>query len=107
MHRFVPRHKYNKVKLPLKPGYYDPDVRIIYTVFEEFCKWFEFHSKTYKIHKYDKFKEIYDWWQSIRLTPESYDLFDGFPADEKEKEQQKKYKYYFMYLCDNVMYFWH
>ena len=104
-HRFHPKHKYNKVKLPLPPGYYDPETRIVYTVFEEFSKWFKFNN--HLLEEYEKFKEIYDWWQSIRLTDESFEMFEGFPLDKEEKQRQENARSNFMYLCENVGHFWH
>ena len=35
-YRFDPRHKYNILKTGLKPGYYDPDIQIMYAVTIDF-----------------------------------------------------------------------
>ena len=34
LHRLVPRHRYHIIRTGLKPGYYDPDWRITFAVFE-------------------------------------------------------------------------
>jgi hypothetical protein len=39
MHRFHPKHRYNKPLCSLKPGYYDPRTRIKNVIFEEVCEY--------------------------------------------------------------------
>lgn len=41
-HRFHPRHRYNILKTSLKPGYYDPCVRIESAILDETQKFFEY-----------------------------------------------------------------
>jgi hypothetical protein len=35
-YRFVPKHRYNIVRLPLTPGYYENDMRLFYAIFAIF-----------------------------------------------------------------------
>lgn len=69
LHRIHPQYRYHIVKTGLKPGYYDPDIRILHTcmnIFKEFVEvagpqiaWdsSESHAKAWK-----EMKEIYEWW---------------------------------------------
>lgn len=40
-HRLNPGHRYHVIDTGLKPGFYDPETRILYAVMEEVCSFFE------------------------------------------------------------------
>lgn len=66
-HRINPKHKYNTIYLKLKPGYYDPDVRIRHALFEELVRFLDNAQIDWKatpkhLAVYNSLKEAYDWW---------------------------------------------
>lgn len=80
VHRFHPKNKYNTIKIrSLKPGYYDPDQRILHGCFDLFCEWFEDENISKNIRDdmstYSReCVDLYHYWMVIR--PKYLDLID-------------------------------
>jgi hypothetical protein len=74
MHRFHPDHRYNTMTTGLPPGYYDPDVQILYGVMNTFAQYW----KT----ELDSFGD-----GCIRLEREKY--AEWFSSEEEIKEYEE------------------
>jgi bifunctional DNA-binding transcriptional regulator/antitoxin component of YhaV-PrlF toxin-antitoxin module len=82
IHRYVPRHQYNVLRpKSLKPGYYDPDMRILHACMDELREYFEkgvpeidWDATDHHSTAYAEMKEIYNWW--VNIYPNQEDLFD-------------------------------
>lgn len=57
-YRFVPKHKYNIIRTGLKPGYYDPSIKITFGIFEEVSRWVEHNNPI--ICEDDEYECVYD-----------------------------------------------
>jgi len=93
-YRFDPRHKYNILKTGLEPGYYDPDIQIMYAVMNAFATWVETNDALdskiilaqepvfeeqetedyYQSRKdsFDDFREAYRLWLKFERDPLGY-----------------------------------
>ena len=74
MHRFVPKHQYNKIHIKsLTAGYYDPDIRMLHACFDMFAEWFHYNVFEEKLMDkstvnendpdlWDEMMTLYKWW---------------------------------------------
>jgi len=71
-HRLDPRRRFHVVPTGLKPGYLDPDVRILHASFELFRRWYEYMSSMVCRDDpdlppdYATLRELYVWWTKGR-----------------------------------------
>lgn len=101
--RYHPNHQYNKVKLSLEPGYYDPDDRILYAIFDitsEFVEWnkkeklFDWSYNAEHKKTWDELVAINNWWKKERSAAwkkhdaESLKIY----RIKNQKEKDKAYK---------------
>jgi hypothetical protein len=106
-YRFDPRHKYNILKTGLKPGYYDPDMQILYAVMNSFATWVETNDALdskiilaqepvfeetetedyYQSRKesFDDFREAYRLWLKFERDPLGYSDRVCFTKNEHGK----------------------
>lgn len=98
-HRFVPKHQYNIIRTSLKPGYYDPDIRILNATMDlvkEFVEeqgldvvaWNEDENHQWA---WKELNEIYHWWT---VTYPSRKMPDAPEISHKKifGEDQEKFK---------------
>lgn len=57
-HRIIPKHKYHIIRTGLKPGYYDPDTRILHCIFSEVYNWAEYNNPI--IAENEEYVSVYD-----------------------------------------------
>ena len=69
LHRLHPKHQYHRVKTGLRPGYYDPCVRILAGIFDE--------AATFVAHQEDEANE-FRW--DYNESPEHRAAWDAFKA---------------------------
>lgn len=82
LHRFHPRHRYNKVDTGLPPGYYDPCTRMIYACFNDLVRFVD-HMNEHQVIDWDdceqsqqEWKEmnvLYTWWKEREHRDEFVD----------------------------------
>jgi len=108
LYRFHPQYMYHKVDTGLKPGYYDPDTRMLYGCFslmEEFVEINADHIDWYANdeHKvlWEELKELNTWWkigrpmahekykQACRANADSNFLADMDLGDTEEELKAK------------------
>jgi len=90
IHRFHPSHKYHLVDTGLKPGYHDPDIRIMHAIFSEaerfvednitFWGYDEEHRKAWDI-----LTEAVSWWQANKPVNGDFESW----SDEDKALQDK------------------
>lgn len=122
MHRLHPKHRYHKPICTLKPNYYDPDVRITNTIFEELV---DFINKEDRIDRratpehraaYLMLTSAYDYWVLERR--ELLELANiGWERDNErahagafyieEELIPMKDKIYMRNIIDNIRYLWY
>lgn len=75
--RFQRRHQYNVVRLNLKPGYYDPCIRLLHAVMDETQRFVEFEEKQGYVdwnsdewhqQAWKSYKEASEWWVANKDT---------------------------------------
>ena len=71
-HRLDPRRRFHVVPTGLRPGYLDPDIRILHASFELFRQWYEYMSSMICWDDpelppdYATLRELYVWWTKER-----------------------------------------
>lgn len=107
-YRVIPKHKYTTIKLKrLKPGYYDPDTLILYTMFEIFEEFMERQLTNpqlvweyaeehypewmdpYEIEKdiahrnqlWEEMNELYNWWVARPQRVETLPVYPTLPKE--------------------------
>lgn len=90
IHRVHPKHRYHVVKTGLKPGYYDPDVRILYSnmnLMKEFVEitkdTVDWDSDEGHQHAWNELQDIYKWWEGYEELLESRDKALNSPNYEE------------------------
>jgi len=78
VHRLCPYHQYHVVRTSLKPGYHGFLVRMVYSTFDDFVRWYSYSREYYEIGKDIKAKldEILDWWNEKKYYDRLDDLDD-------------------------------
>lgn len=103
IHRVHPKYRYHVVKTGLKPGYYDPDTRILYTnmnLTKEFVDitkdTVEWNSDEGHRHAWDELQTIYKWWEGYEDLLKSRDKtldnpnFEGYAEFEQRVYDEEK-----------------
>jgi hypothetical protein len=85
--RLIPKHQYNVIRTSLKPGYYDPDIRILHAVMDEIKRFVDrtkdtivWDSDDHHIHVWNELQAIYTWW--IETYPNRENSLPDFPNVE-------------------------
>lgn len=123
-HRFIPKYIHHKPKCTLVPGYYDPDVRIINTVFEEVCKYVDTmedqglgdwtlsadHEQAWKA-----FTDARKWWKELRVNMQeeieslwatNYSYYHEV-AYQREGQLMELDKKHLKEVIDNIGFMWY
>lgn len=105
-HKYLPRHKYHIVRTSLEPGYYDPDIRILYATMDMVREYVEitrdvvdWTSDPGHEHAWKELQEIYDWWVNEYPNRENelpelpdVDLNKIFRNDDQDDSDTKERK---------------
>jgi len=89
--RFVKEHQYNKINLPMPPGYYDSDIRLLVAIFTEASKFVEEAGWEYDKGHRDMHKALTrakSWWDEHKDRIMYGD--NDFVSFEEEEEFNKE-----------------
>jgi len=91
--RFVKKHRYNKINLPMLPGYYDSDVRLLAAIFTEASKFvkdaeldWEYNEQHREMHK--ALTRAKSWWDEHKDRI-MYDEHEFVSFKEEEEFSRK------------------
>lgn len=92
-HRFIPRYQYNIIRTSLKPGYYDPDMRILYAVMDIASKFVEDTKDTIDWNDNQRLQEVHEdltsvhkWWTEERpaIIQRIDSIYESMVEDDDE-----------------------
>ena len=117
LHRIIPKYRYHVAKTNLKPGYYDPQVRITCVIFEETCAFVKYEEDESNFWRtdwsdtpehqaaWDAFKAAADFWEKNR--PEHGYLEMDVDTWEEEEKIEKEVRELAKKVIDNIRYMWY
>jgi hypothetical protein len=112
LHRFHPKHRYNVVKTGLKPGYYDPSERIIFSVFSLVAQYYDNNVAWGFYDVYNdlpRIREAVLWWKTHKaIVAEGVPLTEDLKADfEAEVQLEKEIQEHLHNIITDVRKLWY
>lgn len=93
LYRYHPRYKFHIIKTQLSPGYYDPDIRMMESMFALLCEFVEYMEETNAVdwdsdepHQkaWNEMKILYNWWHKRKTREEDFDKKVPYPKTKFE-----------------------